>query len=171
MNIQCWFLLGLTGLISCSSRDFQESSLIPQFKRINAFGLWSWIKLLRVPWTARRSNQSLKEISPGCSKAESPILWPADVKSWLIWKDPDAGRDWGQEEKGTSEDEMVGWHHWLDGHGFGWTLGVGDGQRGLACCSSWGSKELDMTEWLNWTELNKSLAKAYKVRNVHRNDV
>ena len=86
--------------------------------------------------------------------AESPILWPPDVNSWLIWKGPDAGKDWGQEEKGMTEDEMVGWHHWHNGHGFGCTPGVGDGQGGLACCSSWGRKELDMTERLNWTELN-----------------
>ena len=82
---------------------------------------------------------------------------PPDVESWLIWKDPDAGKDWGQEEKGTTEDEMVGWHHWLNGHGFGWTPGVGDGQGGLACCSSWGYKESDMTERLNWTELKVSV--------------
>ena len=87
-------------------------------------------------------------------EAEIPILWPSDVKSWLIWKDRDAGKDWGQEEKGTAEDEMVGWHHQLEGHGFGWTLGVGDGQGGLKCCGSRGHKELDTTEWLNWTELN-----------------
>ena len=74
------------------------------------------------------------------------------VKSWLIWKDPDAGKDWGQEDKGTTEDEMVGWHHRLDGHGFGWTPGVGDGQGGLACCGSWGRKESDTTEQLNWTD-------------------
>ena len=86
-------------------------------------------------------------------EAEAPILWPPDAKSWLIWKDPDAGKDWGQEEKGMTEDEMVGWHHWLDGYGFGWTLGVGDGQGGLACCGSWGCKESDTTEQLNWTEL------------------
>ena len=86
-------------------------------------------------------------------EAETPILWPPDGKCWLIWKDPDAGKDWGQEEKGTTEDEMVGWHHRLDGHGFGWTLGVGDGQGGLACWGSWGRKELDTTERLNWTEL------------------
>ena len=87
------------------------------------------------------------------AKAETPILWPPHVKSWLIGKDSDAGRDWGQE-KGMTEDEMVGWHHQIDGHGFEWTLGVGDGQGGLACCNSWGCKESDMTEWLNWTELN-----------------
>ena len=71
-------------------------------------------------------------------EAETPILWPPDVKNWLIWKDSDAGKDWGQEETGTAEDEMVGWHHWLNGHGFGWTPGIGDGHGGLACCSSWG---------------------------------
>ena len=80
------------------------------------------------------------------AEAETPILWPPDAKSSLIGKDSDAGRDWGQEEKGTTEDEMVGWHYRLDGHGFRWTLGVGDGQGGLACCSSWGHKESDMTE-------------------------
>ena len=85
-------------------------------------------------------------------EAETPILWPPDAKNWLIGKHPDAGKDWGQEEKGTTEDETVGWHHWLNGHGFGWTPGVCDGQGGLACCSSWSCKELDTTEWLNWTE-------------------
>ena len=86
-------------------------------------------------------------------EAETPILWPPDAKSWLIWKDPDAGKDWGREEKGTTEDEMVGWHHQLNGHGFEWTLGVGDGQGGLVCCGLQGHKESDMTERLNWTEL------------------
>ena len=128
--------------------------------RIDAFELYCWRRLLRVPWTARRSNQSiLKDISPGCSLEwlmlkMKPILWLPDDKSWLIWKDPDAGKDWKWEEKGTTEDEMVGWYHWLNGLGFGWILGVGDGQGGLACCSPWGRKELDMTELLNWTELN-----------------
>ena len=87
-------------------------------------------------------------------EAETPILWPPDAKKWLIWKDPDAGKDWGQEEKGTTEDEMVGWHHLLNGHEFEWTLGVDDGQGGLECCSPWGHKESDMAERLNWTELN-----------------
>ena len=87
------------------------------------------------------------------AEAETPILWPLDAESWLIGKDPDAGRVWGQEEKGTTEDETAGWHHRLDGHGFGWTLGVGDGQGGLACCDSQGRKKSDMIEWLNWTEL------------------
>ena len=86
------------------------------------------------------------------AEVETPIFWPPDAKIWLIWKDPDAGKDWRQEKKGTTEDEMVGWHHQLNRHGFGWTQGVGDGQGGLACCGSWGRKESDTTEWLNWTE-------------------
>ena len=91
-------------------------------------------------------------------KAETPVLWPPHAKSWLILKDSDAGRDWGQEEKGTTEDEMAGWHHLLDGCEFEWTLGVGDGQRGLACCNSWGGKESDTTEWteLNWNLINRN---------------
>ena len=88
------------------------------------------------------------------AKAEAPVLWPPHAKSWLIGKDSDAGRDWGQEKKGTTEDEMAGWHHRLNGHGFGWTPGVGEGQGGPACCDSWGRKESDTTELLNWTELN-----------------
>ena len=129
--------------------------------RIDAFELWCWRRLLRVPGPARRSNQvhpkgdqSWVFIGRTDVEAETPILWPPDVKNWLIWKDPDAGKDWGQEEKGMAEDEMVGWHHRLNGHEFGWTPGVGDGQGGLVCCSSWGHKESDTTEWLNWTELN-----------------
>ena len=84
------------------------------------------------------------------AKAQTPVLWPPHVKSWLIGKDSDAGRDWGQEEKGTTKDETAGWHHWLDGRESEWTLGVGDRQGGLVCCDSWGRKELDTTEWLNW---------------------
>ena len=86
------------------------------------------------------------------AKAETPVLWPPHVKSWLIGKDSDVGRDWGQEEKGMTEDEMAGWHHWLNGRESQWTPGVGVGQGGLACCNSWGRTESDMTERLNWTE-------------------
>ena len=86
------------------------------------------------------------------AEAEAPILWPPATKSWLIGKDSDAGKDWGQEEKGTTEDEMAGWHHRLNGCEFEWTPGVGDGQGGLACCSTWGCQESDTTERLNWTE-------------------
>ena len=103
-----------------------------EHQRINAFELWCWRRLLGVPWTARRSNHSiLKEISPGCSleglmlKLKLPILWPPHVKSCLIGKDPDAGRDWSQEEKGMTEDEMTEWHHRLDAHEFVQVSGAG----------------------------------------------
>ena len=104
-----------------------------------------------------KADQSWVFIGRTEVEAETPILWPPDAKSWLIWKDSDAdaGKDWGKEEKGTTEDEMVGWHHWLNGHEFGWTLGVGDGQGGLACCSLWGCKELGMTDQLNWVYAQK----------------
>ena len=88
-----------------------------------------------------KRDQSWVFIGRTDAEAETPVLWPPHAKCWLIGKDRDAGRDWGQEEKGMTEDEMVGWHHRLNGHGFGWTLGVGDGQGGLACCNSWGHKE------------------------------
>ena len=135
-----------------------------EYWKIDALELWCWRRLLRVPWIPRRSNQSiLKKTSPGCSleglmlkpKLSTFATW---LKSWLIWKDPDAGKDWGKEEKGRIEDEMVGWHHYsLNGHEFGWTPGVDDGQGGLACCSSWGHKESDTTEWLNWLNWLKIL--------------
>ena len=118
-----------------------------------------WRRLLRAPWTARRSNQSvLKEISPEYSfrrtdtEAQTPILWLPYEKNWLIGKDPDAGKDWRQEEKGMTEDEVVGWNHWLNGHAFEHTMGAGDGQESLACCSPWGHKQPDMTD--DWTELH-----------------
>ena len=125
--------------------------------RIDAFELWCWRILLRVPWTARRSNQSiLKEIRPGCSMEGLMLKLKLQYLGHLMWrvlieKDPDAGRDWGQEEKGMTDDEMTGWHHWLDGHEFEWNPGVGDGQGGLACCDSPGRKESDTAEQLNWT--------------------
>ena len=90
-------------------------------------------------------------------EAETPLFWPPDVKNWLIGKDSDAGRDWRQEEKGMTEDEMAGWRHQLDGPEFEWTPGVGDEQGGLVCCDSWGHKESDTTEWLNCTELKEAL--------------
>ena len=101
-----------------------------------------------------KGDQSWVFIGRTDVEAETAMLWPPDAKSWVVGKDSDAGKDRGQEEKGTTEDETVGWHHWLDGHGFGWTPGSGDGQGGLACCGSWSRKELDTTERLNWTELN-----------------
>jgi len=95
-----------------------------------------------------KGDQSWMFFGRNDAKAETPVLWPPDAKSWLIGKDSDAGRDWGQEEKGTTEDEMAGWHHWLNGRESVWTPGVGAGQGGLACCNSWGRKESDTTEWL-----------------------
>ena len=95
-----------------------------------------------------KENQS--RIFIGRTDAEALILWPPDAKNWFIWKDADARKDWRQEEKGMTEDETVGWYHRLNGLEFEWTPGVGDGQGGLVCCSPWGCKEADMTEWLNW---------------------
>ena len=135
----------------------------------------SWVPKNWCFWTVVlekiiESPLNCKEIQPVNSKgdqswvfvggpdveSETPILWPPDAKSWLIWKDPDAGKDCGQEEKGMTENEVVGWHHWNNGHGFERTLGVGDGQGYLQCCGSWGCKESDTTEQLNWTELNSN---------------
>ena len=128
-----------------------------EHQTIDAFELWCWRRLLRVPWTARRSNQSiLKEISPEHSleglmlKLKLQYSGHLNAKSWLIRKDPDAGKDWRQAEKGMTEDEMVGWHHWLNEHEFEQASGVGDGQGRLGCCSPWDHKESDMTEQLNW---------------------
>ena len=97
-----------------------------------------------------KGNLSWIFIGRSDSETETPILWPPNVKSWLIRKDPDARKAWWQEEKGMTEDEVVGWHHWFSGHEFEKTLGVGDGQGGLACCGPWGHKVSDLTEGLNW---------------------
>ena len=127
--------------------------------RIGAFELWCWRRLLRVPWTARWSNQSILEeitwifIKRTDVEAEALILWPPDAKNWLFWKDPDAGKDW-RLEKRTTEDEMVEWHQWT----WVWVIQeVGDGQGGLAYCSSWDHKQSDTTEQLNWTDERFSL--------------
>ena len=112
----------------------------------------------------RKGDQSWVFIGRTDAEAETLMLWPPHAKSWLIGKDPDAGRDLGQGEKGTMEDEMAGWHHQLDGPEFEWTPGDGDGQGGLVCCNSWGHKESDMTEQLNWTELNWWLPSCYNDR-------
>ena len=110
-----------------------------------------------------KGDQSWVLIGRTDAEAETPVLWPPHLKSWLIGKDPDAGRVWGQEEKGTTEDEMVGCHHRLDGHEFGSIPGVGDGQGGLACCNSWGGKESDTTEQLNWYFTRKNLLSYGKI--------
>ena len=126
---------------------------------LNAFALWCWRRFLTVPWTARRLNPSvLKEINPECSleglmlKVKLQYFGHLMQRADSIGKDPDAGKDWRQEEKGTTEDKMVGWHHWLNGHEFQQSLRDGDGQGSLACCSPWGCKESDRTEGLNNTE-------------------
>ena len=124
-------------LLNCGAgEDSWESLGLQEIQPLHPKGDQSWVFIGRID-----------------VEAETPILWPLDAESWLIWKDPDAGKDWGPEEKGMTEDEMVGWHHWHNGHGFGWTPGVGDGQGGLASCDSWGHKESDTTERLNLTEL------------------
>ena len=104
-----------------------------------------------------KGNQSWMLIERMDAEAETPIFWPPDMMNWLIWKDPEAGKDWRQEKKGMTEDEMIGWHHQLDGYELEQALGVSDGQGSLVCCSPWGHKELDMTELLNWTEQDLSI--------------
>ena len=123
-------------LLNCGVEKILESPLdCKEIKPVHPKGNQSWIFIGRTD-----------------AEAEIPIHWPPNVKNWLIGKDPDAGKDWRQEEKETTEDEMVGWHHWLDGHEFDQAQRVGNGQGSLACCSSWGHKESDITEQLNWTE-------------------
>ena len=111
---------------------------------------WESLGLQGDPTSPSKGDRSWVFFGRNDAKAESPVLWPPHAKSWFIGEDSDAGRDWRQDEKGRTEDEMAGWHHWLHGREFEWTLGVGDGQGGLACCDSWGCKESDTTEQLNW---------------------
>ena len=132
-------------------------------RKIDAFELWCWRRLLspldckEIQPVHPKGDQSWVFIGRTDVEAETPVIWPPHVKSWLIGKDPDAGKDWGQKDKGTTEDEMVGWHHRLEGLEFEYTLGVGDGRGGLVCCDSWGHKESNTTGRLNWTELNLTL--------------
>ena len=144
------------GMYECENWTVKKA----ECRRIDAFELWCWRRLLRVPWIARRSNQSLlKEISPGCSLEGMMLKLQLQYFGHLmrrvdsLEKTLMLGGIWGQEEKGTTEDEMAGWHHRLDGREFEWTPGVGDGEGGLACWDSWGCTESDMIECLNWTEL------------------
>ena len=140
-------------MYGCESRTIKKAE---QWRTVT-FELWCWRRLLRVPWTARRSNQSiLKEISPEYHWKDWCWNWSFNTSAtWCEelthWKDSDAGKDWRQE-KGTTEDKMGGWYHWLDGHEFEQPPGVGDGQGSLACCSPWGHKELDTTKRLHWTQ-------------------
>ena len=114
---------------------------------------WSPLDCREIQPVYPKENQSWIFIWRNDAETEAPILWPADAKNWLIWKDPDLGKDWRPEEKGMTEKEMVGWHHRLDGHVFESFLGVGDGQGGLLCCRPWGCKVLDTTEQLIWSDL------------------
>ena len=114
------------------------------------FNYWEWQNTLFFQLTTKEAL--FFNLHKNDAEAETPVLWPPHVKSWLIGKDSDAGRDWGQEEKRMTEDETAGWHHQFYGREFEWTPQVGDGQGGLACCDSWGHKESDTTERLNWTE-------------------
>ena len=140
-----------------------------EHQRLDAFEMCCWRRLLRLPGTARKSNQSiLKAISPEYSleglilKLKLQILWPPDVKNWLIGKDPDVRKDWRQKEKGTTEDEMVGCHHRLDRHEFEQAPGVGDGQGSLACCSPWGCRVgHNWATELNWTEAEERHDSSY----------
>ena len=132
--------------------------------RIDAFELCCWRRLespldcKEIETVHSKGDQSWVFIGRTDAEAETPTLWPPDAKNWLIEKDPDAGKDRRREEKRTTEDEMVGWHHWLIGHEFEQIPGVGDGQGSLTCCRPQGCKELDTTEWLNWIELNSSVS-------------
>ena len=172
-----YFLWSFFSLFSCggqSSQGYGFSSRHVWMWELDCEESWAsknWCFWTAVLEKILESPMDCKEIQPVHSqgdqswdffgrndpKAENPVLWPPHAKSWLTGKDSDAGRDCRQEEKGTTENEMAGWHHWLDGCGFRWTPGVGDGQGGLASCDSWGHKESDTTERLNWTELNYDL--------------
>ena len=127
---------------------------------------WESLGLQRDP-----NHQSWVFIGRTDAEAEITILWPPDEKNWLIGKDPDAGDDWRQEEKGMTEDEVVWWHHQLGGHEFEQASGVGDGQGSLTCFSPWDLKELDMTEWLNWTELNWKIVCSYSLQFLGSDEV
>ena len=149
--------------------DYKESWALKNW------GFWTLVvkKTLESPLDCKeikpvnpKGNLSWIFIGQTDAEAETPILWPPDAKNWHIGKDPDVGKDWRQKEKGTTEDEIVEWHHQLDGYEFEQALGVGDGQGSRACCSSWGVKESDMTERLNWTELRPYFI-FLKCRSIH----
>ena len=138
--------------------------------RIDAFELWCWRRLLslldckEIKPVNPNGNQSWLFIGRTDAEAETPIVWPPDAKNWLTGKDRDAGKDWRQEEKGTIEDEMVGWHHWINGHEFEQAPRAGDEQGSLACCSPWGCKESDTSKWLNWTDSESRHCFVYMLR-------
>ena len=143
-----------------------------EFWRIDAFELWCW---KRLSWESHVDRKEIKSVNTKGNQpwiftgrtgtgSETPILWPPDSKEWLIRKNPNAGKDWRQEEKGTTEDEMAGWHHRLEGHEFEQAPGDGNGQGGLACCGPWGCKELDTTERLSTTTIH-----THRTQDNHHN--
>ena len=143
-----------------------------EHRRIDAFKLWCW-KTLESPLDCKeiqpvhpKGNQSWIFIGRTDAETKAPILWPPDATNWLLGKDPDAGKDWRQEKKVMTEDEMVGWHHWLDGHESEQDLGGGDGQGSQGCCSPWGHKELDTTEWLNWIDSKRGKKSLKECRRI-----
>ena len=150
---------------SSQSSGFSNSHVwMLELDHKESWALKNWCFWTVVLEKTLESPLDCREIKPGNPKryqawifigrtdTEAPILWPPDAKNWIIWKDPGAGKDWRQEKKGMTEDKMVGCRHWLEAHEFEQTLGVGDGQGSLACCSPWGHKDFDMTGQLNWTE-------------------
>ena len=151
-------------MYGCESWTVKKKKKKAECRRIDAFELWCWRRLLKVPWTARRSNQSiLKEISTeleGLMLKLKPTLWPPDVKTWLIGKDPDAGKDWRQEEKGMTEVEMAGWHHHLHGHELEQTWGDGEGQGSLAVVHV---HENSQTGLSNWTTTKIALLSPFPI--------
>ena len=166
-----WFTEEPKGLLTClEMTETGENEKVEEvrwfdplcFQRFRESVLCQWSKLVSGwNWACGQAGDHCSLGKAGSQSHKGPRVkilslakFYSNVKSWLIGKVSDAGRDWGQEEKGMTEDEMAGWHHWQDGRESEWTPGVGDGQGGLACCDSWGCKELDTTEWLNWTELN-----------------
>ena len=162
-NILIWYLYVLWEL------DYKESWVLKNW----CFWMMVLEKTLESPLDCKEiqpvhseGDQPWDFFEKNDAKAETPVLWPPHAKTWLIGKDSDAGRHWGQEEKGTTEDEMAGWHHGLDGCESEWPPGDGDGQGGLACCDSWGRKESDTTERLNWTELKWTDTLIHKAREL-----
>ena len=151
----------MSQLFASGGQSIEASSVLPKNLKVLCLVIHWWFWTVELEKTLK-SSLDCKEIQPVHPKGnqswvffgrtdvetETPILWPPDAKNWLIWKDPDAGKDWGQEKRMT-KDEMVGWHHRLNGYEFEQVPGIGDGQGGLACCSPWGCKESDTTEWLN----------------------
>ena len=148
-----------------------EHQRIQAFELVLAKTLESLLDCKEIQPVHPKGNQSWIFIGRTDAEAEAPILWSPDAKNWLIGKAPNAGKDWRQKAKGMREDEMVGWHHWLNGHEFEQAAGVADGQGSLVCCSPWGLKESDTTEWvMNWTESPRPRAGSPQAKQLPRRE-